>query len=80
MQPITIYVFEVNGPGNYVIVGARSREEALQSIHHADNAELVGTVPADELYLQTTTAPTILYQSEAMEVRTHFLTHNEFTL
>lgn len=64
----TIFVFQTAGRGSYTLVGARSEAEAKELVSHT-NAELVGTVPADELFVMTATSPTILFQKEAAAIR-----------
>jgi hypothetical protein len=70
----TIFVFQTAGRGSYTLVGATCEAEAMELVAHTD-AELVGTVPADELFVMTATSPTILFKKEAAAIRASRTVH-----
>lgn len=68
MAKIKIYAFE-SSRGVYTYVGGTSAEDARDTFPGLKDAELVGEVPAEEFYLSTTQAPSVLYRQEAKNIR-----------
>jgi len=63
-----IFVFETSR-GVYTYLGGDTEEKARANFPSMSEARCVGEVPADEFFITTTTAPSVLYQREAKTIR-----------
>jgi hypothetical protein len=63
-----IFAFETSR-GVYTYIGGETEADALKNFPSMREARCVGEVPADEFFITTTTAPSVLYQREAKTIR-----------